>query len=80
MVLLLAPQLPSTMKKLGIHSYDALISYIMYTKQLFSYLFPYSGSVEMSYYSYPPSTRLLLDFSVDTGFLLVAGFSCRASA
>jgi len=77
MVLLLArglvALLPSTAQKLDIHSYDVLLSCITYTKQLLFSLFTYSGSVEMSNSSDPPSTPLLLDLSADTDFLLVAG-------
>jgi hypothetical protein len=58
------------LQKLDIHSYDVLLSCITYTKQLLSSLFPYSGSVEMSYSSDPLSAPLLLDLSVDIGFLL----------
>jgi hypothetical protein len=70
----LAPLLPSTTQKLYIHSYDALLSCITYTKQCLSSLSPYSSSIEIPNYSNPLSSPLLLDLSVDTGFLQVAGF------
>jgi hypothetical protein len=69
----LAPLLPSTVQNLGIHYCDFLLSYITYTTQLLFSLFPYYGLVEMSDYSDPPSAPLLLDLSVDTNFLPVAG-------
>jgi hypothetical protein len=69
----LTPLFPSTVQKLDIRSYDVLLSFIAYTKQLIFSLFPYSGLVEMLYSSNPPSTPLLLDLSVDTSSLPVAG-------
>jgi hypothetical protein len=73
MVLLLArglePLLPNTTPKLDIRSYDVLLSCIVYTNQLLFSLFRYYVSVEMSYYSNPPSNPLFLDLSVDTSFL-----------
>jgi hypothetical protein len=69
----LEPLLPSTAQKLDIHSYDLLLSHIAYTNQILFSLFPYYGLVEISYSSYPPSSPLLLDLSVDTSFLPVVG-------
>jgi hypothetical protein len=42
-----------------------------YTKQILFCPYPCSGSVEMSNYSDPPSTPLLLDLSSGIGSLLV---------
>ena len=67
----LTPLFPSTVQKLDIRSYDVLLSFIAYTKQLIFSLFPYSGLVEMLYSSNPPSTPLLLDLSFDISSLLV---------
>jgi hypothetical protein len=69
----LAPLFPSNAQRLDIHSYDFLISCITYTKQLLSSLSPYFGSIEISNSSNPLSAPLLLDLSVDIGFLLTAG-------
>jgi hypothetical protein len=74
MVLMLArgltPLLPSNVQRLGIHSCGVLLSCIMCTKQILSFLSPYFGSTEMSYSSDPLSSLLLLDLFVDIGFLL----------
>jgi hypothetical protein len=69
----LATLLPSTTQRLEIHSYNFLMSCITYTKQLLSSLSPYSGSIEMLDSSYPLSTPLLLDLSIDTSFLPTTG-------
>jgi hypothetical protein len=69
--------LPNIAQKLDIHSYDVLMSCIVYTKQLLCSLFPYSGSVEMSNSSNPPLSPLLFDMSVNIGFLLVVGLSAE---
>jgi hypothetical protein len=73
----LAPLLPSTAQKLDIHSYDVLLSCIAYTTQFLFYIFPYSSLVEMSDSSNPPLAPLLLDLSVDTSFLSVAGMLAK---
>jgi hypothetical protein len=69
----LAPLFSCTAKKLDIRSYGVPLFYIAYTKQLILFIFPYSGYVEMLYSSNPPSSPLLLDLSVDTSSLPVAG-------
>jgi len=75
MVLLLANglvlMLPCTVRKLDIHSYGVLVSYMWYTKQLLFSFFPYSGYTKMLSSSYPPSAHLLLDLSFDIGSLPV---------
>jgi hypothetical protein len=49
----------------------------MYTKQLLSSLSPYSGSTEMSDSSDPLSSLLLLDLSIDIGFLPAVGLLAK---
>jgi hypothetical protein len=67
----LAVMFPCTVRMLGTHSCDVLLSYMWCTKQLIFFPYSYSGSVEMLNCSDPPSTHLLLDLSFGIGSLLV---------
>jgi hypothetical protein len=58
--------------RLGIHSYDVLLSYIMYTKLLSSSPFLYSYSIGMSGSSYLLSDLLQMDLYVYIDFPLTA--------
>jgi hypothetical protein len=71
----LAFLLPCTTQMLDIHSYDVLMFYIWYTKQILFCPYLCSSLAGMLSSSDPPSTPLWLDLSFDIGSLQVVGLS-----